>query len=269
MKFSEWIESVKRKLRTHPMCWAHPAAETTDEHALGTLCLTGSRLLGRPDVAFLVLDIQQRVGASAIYWQALYQPLFERFAQSVQQCPVSQTNQQLLLQATLQQVSHMLSVCDDCIFPKHEEVEHLHQQKEAWTYALVSSMVLTYSLHSAYDRQIHLHNQQGQAIGRWCPISGDLYDDAMRYTLEWQVRTLPVQTPLLVSNWVGRWVPSVALRWLAEFDALYQHWWQYLLRDWKQTNPLLQYLQQEMKYKPIIYSQDKKSSNTQGRKTTC
>ena len=81
-----------------------------------------------------------------------------------------------------------------------------------------------------------------QRLGAWHPVTGCLYEPKTFYQLESEAGFHALDHSALLTAWVGRLIPVVALRWLSETPDVFPVWLTALTQRPSQQNPLLEHL---------------------------
>lgn len=178
--------------------------------------------------AAVLSQIRQQVGVPAAHWNALYQPLLERYAAFVQQLPASEAHHHRrlggLLKHGLQTTFNALAIRRGILLPPGSSAEELSEKQDVWTYAAASAALLHDLGKPVVDQHIALRTADGKLLGRWNPLAGPIVPPAASYAIRYvrgrRYRLHPRLPPMLVQHLV----PPVALVWLVQDLDVFEAW---------------------------------------------
>src|SRR5262249_13550338 len=79
-------------------------------------------------------------------------------------------------------------------------------------------------------------------LGTWHPLAGSMYEPDTHYLLLAQPHHVNIHTRELSAALIGKILPSVALRWLADSPDVFAVWWEAIVQE-KKDNILTQLIQ--------------------------
>jgi integrating conjugative element relaxase (TIGR03760 family) len=173
-------------------------------------------------------QIRRQVGVPLAHWDALYQPLLDRFAAFVQQLPASEAHHHRqpggLLQHGLDTALKALTLRRGILLPPGSSAERLAEKQDVWTYATTSAALLHDLGKPVVDQQVDLLDPNGRNLGRWNPLAGPIRPPATHYSIRYvrgrRYRLHPRLPPMLVHHLV----PAVALEWLVQDLDVFEAW---------------------------------------------
>lgn len=173
-------------------------------------------------------NIRQHVGVPDAHWNALYQPLLERFATFVQQLPASEAHHHRqpggLLAHALDTALKALTIRRGVLLPANASTEVLAEKQDVWTYATVSAALIHDLGKPVVDQTITRYDASGEALGPWNPLAGPMRapttDYALQYVRGRRYRLHPRLPPMLVQYLV----PSIALDWMVRDLDVFEAW---------------------------------------------
>jgi integrating conjugative element relaxase (TIGR03760 family) len=173
-------------------------------------------------------QIRRQVGVPLAHWDALYQPLLDRFAAFVQQLPASLVHHHRqpggLLQHGLDTALKALTLRRGILLPPGSSAERLAEKQDVWTYATASAALLHDLGKPVVDQQVDLFDPNGRNLGRWNPLAGPIRPPATHYSILYirgrRYRLHPRVPPMLVHHLV----PAVALEWLVRDLDVFESW---------------------------------------------
>jgi integrating conjugative element relaxase (TIGR03760 family) len=211
-----------------------PSAAPQEAAAASSPALASDRLpvLGPEELlqphALTLSHIRRQVGVPLAHWDALYQPLLDRFAAFVQQLPASEAHHHRrpggLLQHGLDSTLKALTLRRGILLPPGSSAERLAEKQDVWTYATASAAVLHDLGKPVVDQQVDLFDANGRGLGRWNPLAGPIRPPATHYSIRYvrgrRYRLHPRLPPMLVQHLV----PAVALEWLVQNLDVFEAW---------------------------------------------
>lgn len=188
-------------------------------------CLSGDDVINNCGKT-LALQIRDLVSATKEIYQDLYLSTLYRFAEFCQSMPLHQNSEvHSLLKQQLTLVTASLKLRQGLLLPHNSGAETMANEDAQWTYAIFSASLL-YQLHYIQsDRQITLHNAQGEKRGSWHPLMGSLYEPNVYFSIQWQSPAAMVSPESLMASIVSRIISPHILRWLSQNPALLIRWW--------------------------------------------
>ena len=133
------------------------------------------------------------------------------------------------------------------VMPQHSDSEKIAEQEPRWTYALLTTVLFcSLPAEGFTDYPIGLYKNGQERLGTWHPLTGSLYEPQTFYKIENETFGQAVDGTLLRAAWVGRLIPSIAIRWLADFDEVFSVWWEAVTGSSVnlEQNPLFQYFRE-------------------------
>ena len=196
----------------------------------------------------LMKSIRRMVGVPNAYWNELYQPLFEAYAEFVQQLPASEAHHHAgpggMLNHALEVVNESLKLRRGQLLPHGATAEDLALQQDLYTYAVTTGALMHDTGKPAADQKIELLDRSGKSLGFWNPWDGAMNGRASWYRVEF-VRNrkyrLHERLPLLLVHYL---VPREGLSWLSGNLEVFDAWIAAISGNFEDAGPLGQIIQQ-------------------------
>jgi Putative helicase len=230
------------------------ASLSPDLHA----CLRGEEIAQHGPFPAFLSQFRALISAPPDTYADLYLTTFYRFMELCQSLPVSaplknqttSSTEYSLLSRAFSLAIAALKIRRGRLIPQHSDSEKIAEQEPRWTYALLIT-ILFYSI--PMDELAHyrvgLYKNGQQWLGAWHPLTGSLYEPETFFKIEPEKLSQPVDCTLLRAAWVGRLIPAVAIRWLADSDEVFPVWWEAItsISFCLERNPLCQYFHEAAK----------------------
>jgi Putative helicase len=231
-----------------------PASLSPDLHA----CLRGEEIAQYGPFPAFLSQFRALISAPPDTYADLYLTTLYRFMELCQSLPVAwPLNNQTtgstrygLLNRAFSLAIAALKIRRGRLMPQHSDSEKIAEQEPRWTYALLTA-ILFYAIpmNELAHYQVGLYKSGQQWLGAWHPLTGSLYESETFFKIEPEKLSQPIDYTLLRAAWVGRLIPAVAVRWLADSDEVFPVWWEAItsISRCLERNPLCQYFREAAK----------------------
>lgn len=177
----------------------------------------------------LLRNIRRLTAIQDAHWQALYQPILDRFLESAQLAPASMAHHHAgpggLAAHTLESVEIALQLRKPLVLPRNADPDTSARQEHVWTYALFVAVILHDLGKLSTTIRIRLLNGQ-----YWTPY---LRLDTLRgkaYQVEFA--TAPYKLHTRIANAALHLLPKVGMVWLSQYPDILAHVCAWLYGDY-------------------------------------
>ena len=203
-------------------------------------CLSGEALMKQKTVQRDTALLKQLISAPADIYQQLYLKTLHAVLELCQAIPqdITQSKPYSFMQNQLDLTITALKLRRGKLLPTNANSETIAEQEPLWTYALFSACLL-YKL----DRiqavgYIELYKNPSEKLGLWHPVAGSLAEPTTYYSITAEKNTLILDKKAFQSILIGKLIPTVALRWLAQYPTVFQDWQAVIVEHAQPNNPL-------------------------------
>src|SRR5262245_7103673 len=239
----------------------------TDQLIHLTPCLSGEIIAKVSALRPYFNALKQLISAPEDIYAELYLTTLHRFCEFCQAMPAMMTQTAAqepygLLKQQLNLTIATLKLRRGKMLPPNSDSETIAAQEPLWTYAIFTASLLAYIQHIQTDRTIELYKDKNDLLGTWHPLADSLYEPNTHYLLLAQPHHVNIHTCEFRAALIGKIIPSVALRWLADSPEVFTVWWEAMVEE-KIENVLTRLIQEaaeKINYAPL--------SNTETTSTT-
>lgn len=177
----------------------------------------------------LLRNIRRLAAIQEAHWQALYQPILDRFLESAQLAPASMAHHHAgpggLAAHTLESVEIALQLRKPLVLPRNADPDTSARQEHVWTYALFVAVILHDLGKLSTTIRIRLLNGQ-----YWTPY---LRLDTLRSkTYQVEFATAPYKLHSRIANAALHLLPKAGMVWLSQHPDILAHVCAWLYGDY-------------------------------------
>ncbi len=211
-------------------------------------CLSGEALMRQKTVQRDTALLKQLISAPADIYQQLYLKTLHAVLELCQAIPqdITQSKPYSFMQNQLDLTITALKLRRGKLLPTNANSETIAEQEPLWTYALFSASLLYNVDRIQAVGHIELYKNPGEKLGLWHPVAGSLAEPTTYYRITAERNTLILDKKAFQSILIGKLIPTVALRWLAQYPAVFQDWQAVIVEQAQPNNPLQILIQQAL-----------------------
>ncbi|MEO8402734.1 MAG: TraI domain-containing protein [Gammaproteobacteria bacterium] len=205
--------------------------ETINKHQF-IQCLDGKNVFERSGLKRHFSDIKALISCPDDVLHQLYFTTLHGLAEFCQAMPFSAEKYNHpygLLERQLKLAIAALKLRQGVLLPKNAGTETISAEESQWTYAIFSVALLHGIDKVESDRDIQFYFENGEPSGTWTPLAGSLYEENFYYDMKFKAVEAIAKKDVFMAAVIGRIVPVIAFRWLAENKVLFKQWWDSLL----------------------------------------
>lgn len=237
-------------------------------------CLRGEEIAKQGPYPKYLSQFRALISAPPDIYAALYLTTLYRFMELCQSLPLASPlkNQTApseaygLLNQAFSVAVAALKIRRGRVMPQHSDSEKIAEQEPRWTYALLTTVLFcSLPAEGFTDYPIGLYKNGQERLGTWHPLTGSLYAPQTFYKIEKnEAFGQAIDGNLLRAAWVGRLIPSIAIRWLADFDDVFSIWWEAVTGSSvnPEQNSLCQYFREAAQKLGLVLEEKKQTSLT-------
>jgi hypothetical protein len=208
--------------------------ETATEISKFKISLTGIEIIHQENIKPYLTEIRNLVSCPDAIFRQLYLTTLYCWAEFCQAMPFSEDAYNYhygFLERQLKLSIATLKLRRGILLPKNAGAEQISAEEAQWTYAIFSGSLLKDLYQLQFNREVLLHQPNGEEIGLWSPISGPPQEKGACYSMKLSTKKSAINKEILMAAFSGRIFSSDAIHWLSQNPYLFNQWWSVILHE--------------------------------------